>query len=101
VLPKPYPVQTKHVDPSLKNVHRPLPSGVVILEVGVDLDGKVVSACVMRGVRDDFDKASQVAALQSQWKIPAASVARSGYVVTITECTPDKDCKHAPPLHEK
>jgi hypothetical protein len=96
-------VETRHVEPSVKDVHRPLPSGVVILEVGVDLTGKVVSACVMRGVRHDFDKAAQAAALAGQWKIPApsASPRLRGYVLTITECTPDKDCKHRPPISEK
>lgn len=87
-------VETRHVEPSPKQVHAPLPSGVVILEVGVDLNGKVVSVCIMRGIRDDFDKAAQAAALAGQWKIPAPSVPVRGYVLTVTACTPDRssDC---------
>ena len=88
-------VETRHVEPTLQHVHAPLPSGVVILEVGVDLHGKVVSACVMRGIRDDFDQAAQAAALANQWKIPAPHVPVRGYVLTVTACTPDRssDCR--------
>jgi hypothetical protein len=68
------------------------------LEVGVDLNGKVVSACIMRGVRDDFDKAAQAAALASQWKMPVPHVRVRGYVLTVTACTPDRssDCARRP-----
>jgi hypothetical protein len=86
---------------AMTHVRIPTPSGVVVLEIGVDLDGKVVSACVKLGVRDDFDKAAQAAALASQWKIPAPPVPVRGYVLTITECTPEPECKHRPPLRAK
>jgi hypothetical protein len=94
--PEPHAVETHHVEPSLAHVHAPAPSGIVIIEAGVDLSGKVVSACVMRSVRDDFDKAAQRAALASQWKIPAPRVPVRGYVLTLTACTPDRssDCAH-------
>jgi hypothetical protein len=52
----------------LTKLQRPLPTGVAILEIGVDGEGHVVSACVLRGVRQDFDEAAQHAALQSRWK---------------------------------
>jgi hypothetical protein len=91
-------VETHHVEPTLTPVPGPPPSGVAILEVGVDLNGKVVSACIMRGVRDDFDKAAQAAALASQWKMPVPHVRVRGYVLTVTACTPDRssDCARRP-----
>jgi hypothetical protein len=57
----------------------------------------------MRGVRDDFDKAAQAAALASQWKIPAPHVPVRGFVLTITECTPDRasDCSHRAAISPK
>ena len=90
----PPPVETHRVDPSLENVRRPLPSGVVILELGVDLNGQPVSACVLRSVRDDFDKAAQAAALQSRWKVSKLKGGERGFVLTVTVCTPDRasDC---------
>jgi hypothetical protein len=94
-------VETHHVTMALTHVRKPPPSGVVILEIGVDLTGKVVSACVKLGVRDDFDKAAQTAALASQWKIPAPPTGVRGYVLTITECTPEPECKQRPILREK
>ena len=92
----PPPVEIRRVDPSLKDVRRPLPSGVVILELGVDLTGQPVSACVLRSVRDDFDKAAQAAALQSRWRVPPLKGRERGFVLTVTTCTPDRanDCPH-------
>jgi hypothetical protein len=84
------PVETHRADPSLDDVRRPLASGVVILELGVGLNGKPVSACVVRGVRDDFDRAAQAAALQSRWKVPTLKGRERGFVMTITVCTPDR-----------
>ena len=90
----PPPVETRRVEPSLKDVRRPLPSGVAILELGVDITGQPVSACVLRSVRDDFDKAAQAAALQSRWKVPPLKGRERGFALTITVCTPDRssDC---------
>jgi len=45
--------------------------------------GSGTSACVLRGVRDDFDKAAQAAALASQWKMPAPHVCARGYVAQL------------------
>lgn len=50
-------------------LRRPLPRRVAIAEIGINLDGEVVSACIIRGLRSDFDKAVQVAALQGRWKM--------------------------------
>lgn len=95
----PPPVLTRRVDPSLEGVRRPAPSGIAILEVGIDVDGRVVSACVVRGVRDDFDRAAQSAAMQSRWKITPRK--RYGVVVTVTACTPDLPCGNATGAHKK
>jgi hypothetical protein len=90
----PPPAETHRVDPSLKDVRHPLPSGVAILELGVDLMGQPVSACILRSVRDDFDKAAQAAALQSRWKVPQLKGHERGFALTVTACTPDRssDC---------
>jgi hypothetical protein len=45
----------------MRTVTRPFPSGVVILEAGIDEKGQAVSACVLRGIRSDVDKAAQFA----------------------------------------
>jgi hypothetical protein len=62
------PVVTRRVSVDLKTVNRPYPGGVAVLELGINDGGRVVSACVLRSVRPDFDKAAQSAALRWQWK---------------------------------
>jgi hypothetical protein len=88
--------ETRHVEPTLGDLRRPLPSGVAVLELGIDLEGTVVTACVAKGVRDDFDKAAQAAALQSRWSVrkPLKGMER-GFAISVTVCTPDRstDCK--------
>ena len=97
--PDPVPMmltETHHVEPALKDVRRPLPSGVAILELGIDLEGTVVSACVAKGVRDDFDAAAQAAALQSRWNVPKPlKGTEAGFTIYMTACTPDRlsECK--------
>ena len=80
------------VAPDLTEVARPYPSGVVILEVGIDAKGQVVSACVLRGVRSDFDKAAQAAALRWRWNPTVLDGKPVGVVMTVTVCTPDLNC---------
>jgi len=86
------PVQTHRVEASVKQLWRPLPSGVAILEIGVNVHGEVVSACVVRGVRRDFDEAAQRASLQGRWKWTAGEGRQRGFVLTVTFCTPDQQC---------
>jgi hypothetical protein len=93
--------ETRHVEPALDGLRRPLPSGVAILELGIDLQGVVVSACVAKGVRDDFDAAAQAAALQGRWHVamPLTGSER-GFAIDVTVCTPDRaaDCKRHLPV---
>ena len=77
--------------PDLTAVTRPYPSGVVILEVGINDKGQVVSVCLLRGVRGDFDKAAQAAALRWRWNPYLLHGKPVGVVITTTVCTPDLD----------
>jgi hypothetical protein len=90
--PDPPPTLARHIEPKVDRLKRPLPTGMTILEIGVNLEGDVVSACVIRSLRDDFDKAAQAAVLQWRWKIPKLKGKERGFVVTVTVCTPDKPC---------
>lgn len=75
----------------MKAVARPYPSGIAILEIGINEKGRVVSACVLRGVRWDFDKAAQAAALQWWWTSKVLRGKPVGVAMTITVVTPDLD----------
>jgi len=76
----------------MKTVARPYPNGVVILEAGIDEKGQVVSACVLRGIRSDFDKAAQSAVLRWRWNPTVLDGKPVGVVMTVTVCTPDMKC---------
>lgn len=62
----PGPVPKKIVDakPDLSDVAKPYPKGVVIIEATIDERGVPISACVLRRVRPDFDRAAQLAVLR-------------------------------------
>jgi TonB family protein len=77
------------VAPTLRKVARPYPTGVVILELGINETGRVISACVLRSVRTDFDQAAQAAALQWRWHPFLLRGKPIGAVTTVTVCTPD------------
>jgi len=62
------------------------------MELAVDLQGKVVSACVLRSVREDFDNAAQAATWQWRFKIPKLTGSEPGFVLTVVICTPDRRC---------
>ena len=62
------------------------------MELGVDLQGEVISACVVRSVRKDFDRAAQAAARQWLFKIPRITGNERGFVLTVIVCTPDQRC---------
>ena len=64
----------------------------MIMELGVDLQGEVISACVIRSVRQDFDRAAQAAARQWLFKIPMVTGNQRGFVLTVSVCTPDQRC---------
>ena len=87
------PTLTRHVEPNTKGLKHPLPSGAAIVELGVDLQGEVVSACVIRGVREDFDKAAQAATWQWRFKVPRLTGKERGFVVSVVVCTPDQRCR--------
>jgi TonB family protein len=86
--PGPPPRLLQRVDPDLTKVARPYPSGVAILEVGIDEKGHVLSACVLRGVRFDFDNAAQAAALKWRWNPMRLNGKPIGVVMTVTVGTP-------------
>ena len=86
------PTLTRHVAPNIKGLKHPLPSGATIIELGVDLQGEVVSACVIRGIREDFDKRAQDAASQWRFKLPRLTGNERGFVLTVSVCTPDQRC---------
>src|SRR6185436_21009028 len=54
--PNPVPVPIRRVAPNIKTLPQPHPRGSAILELGINEDGRVVSACVLRGLRSDFDQ---------------------------------------------
>jgi TonB family protein len=87
--PGPPPTQIRRVPPNIKALRRPYPSGTAILEIGINEKGRVVSACVLRGVRDDFDNAAQAAALESLWTPKVLNGKPVGVVMTVTFVTPD------------
>ena len=89
------PILLHRVEPAVKSLRRPLPRGTAILEVGVNLEGQVVSACVVRGVRSDFDRAAQAAALRSRWRASERKGSERGFVLSVTFCTPDT-CRQNP-----
>jgi outer membrane biosynthesis protein TonB len=65
---------------------------VTILELGVDRQGEVISSCVLRSLRADFDKAAQAATWQWRFTIPRLTGSERGVVLTVTVCTPDQRC---------
>jgi len=86
------PTLIRHVAPNTKALKQPMPSGATLIELGVDRQGAVISACVIRGVRDDFDKAAQAAAWQWRFKLPKLTGNERGFVLTVSVCTPDRHC---------
>jgi hypothetical protein len=86
------PTLTRHVEPNTKRLKHPLPKGATIIELGVDLQGEVVSACVIRSLREDFDKAAQAATWQWRFKIPRLTGNERGFVLTVSVCSPDQRC---------
>ena len=87
------PTLSRYVEPNTKGLKHPLPSGVTILELGVDLQSEVISACVLRSLREDFDKAAQAATWQWRFKIPRLTGSERGFGLTVTVCTPDQRCR--------
>lgn len=86
------PTLTRRVEPNTSDLTKPLPSGATIMELGVDLQGEVISACVIRSARKDFDRAAQAAAWQWRFKIPRITGNERGFVLTVIVCTPDQRC---------
>jgi TonB family protein len=89
------PTLIRHVEPNLKSVARPYPSGMAILELGINPDGRVISACVLRGVRSDFDKAAQTAAMQWRWTPKTIRGTRVGVALTVSVTAPGHQRRHA------
>jgi hypothetical protein len=89
--PGPPPVPTRRATPDLKNVSPPHPRGTAIIELGVDEKGRAVSACVLRGVRTDFDRAAQAAALRWLWTPKVVKGRPVGFVSAITFPTGDTE----------
>lgn len=81
------------VEPDLTTVARPYPCGVVILQLGIDERGEVVSSCVERGVRDDFDTAAQVATRKWRYTVSYFHGLAVGMVSSVTVVAPDHSCQ--------
>jgi TonB family protein len=62
--PGPAPKKIVDVKPDLSDVAQPYPTGLVIIEATIDERGVPISACVLRRVRPDFDRAAQLAVLR-------------------------------------
>ena len=77
--------------PDLTTVAKPYPSGVVILELTINEKGVVVSPCLLRGIRSDFDKAAQASALRWRFNPYFLKGTPVGVVITMTVTTPDLD----------
>lgn len=92
------PTLTRRIEPNINGLRHPLASGVTIMELGVDLQGQVVSSCVLRRLRDDFDKAAQAATWQWRFRLPRLTGGERGFVVTVAVCTPDQHerCRNKP-----
>jgi len=82
--PNPVPVPIRRVPPNITTLSKPPPKGIAILELGINEEGRVVSACVLRGLRGDFDRAAQAAALQWLWTSKVIDGKRVGVVATVT-----------------
>ena len=87
--PGPPPKKLLNVAPDLTTVAKPYPSGVVILELAINEKGVVVSSCLLRGIRSDFDKAAQASALQWRFNPYRPKGKPVGVVMTVTVTTPD------------
>ena len=81
----------------MKSVARPYPSGVAVLEAGINVEGTVVSVCVLRGIRSDFDKAAQASVVGWQFRNDVVRLNGKplGVVLTVTVCTPDLKCENS------
>lgn len=94
------PKLLKRVEPDLATVAKPYPCGVAILEIGVNERGTVVSSCVLRSVRSDFDRAAQIAT--RKWEFRLVPYRETGttppsdrlipVVMTVTVMAPARDC---------
>lgn len=82
--PPPHPGPVSRPAPDIRKLKRPHPTGVAILELAIDKNGHVVSACVLRSLRSDFDKAAQDAALKSMWKPQRLKGQPVGAFMTVT-----------------
>ena len=79
------------IAPDLKDVAKPHPQGAAILEIGIGKRGEVVSACVLRGVRADFDCAAQEAARHWRYSVPTLWGEPIGLVSAVVVAAPSRD----------
>jgi hypothetical protein len=88
----PPPTVVKRVEPDLSTIGLPYPCGIVILEIGINDCGEVVSSCVLRGVRADFDRAAQAATRKWRWTVSSLDGKPIGLVMTTTVRAPNGGC---------
>lgn len=91
------PILLERVDPDLGNVAKPHPQGFVIMEIGIGTRGEVVSACVLRGVRPDFDCAAQAAMRKWRYTSPRFWGEPVGLRATVAVRAPAPDPSAAAP----
>jgi len=82
------PTLIRRVEPDLKSVAGPYPLGVSVLELGVNKEGRVISACVLRSLRSDFDAAAQAAAMRWLWTPTTVRGQPVGVVMTVAVTAP-------------
>jgi TonB family protein len=68
----------------MKDVARSHPDGLAILEIGINTEGRVVSACVLRSLRPDFDRAAQAAARKWRFKPKLLDGTPVGVAMTVS-----------------
>jgi TonB family protein len=79
--------------PDIKSLQQPLPTGIAILELGIDERGQVLWACVLHGLRTDFDEAAQRAALKWRFRPTLLKGKPVGVVMAVTVDTSGTNTK--------
>jgi TonB family protein len=83
----PAPKKVHTASPDLTTLASLHPTGIVILELVINEQGVPVSSCVLRGVREDFDTAAQLATLKWRYEPKLLDGKPVGVVMTVTVTT--------------
>jgi TonB family protein len=97
-FPPAYPAAIFLPGPKPSKLGRPHPEGLAILEIGINDTGHVVSACVLRGLRPDADRAAQEAVLQWRFTPTHLNGRPMGVIFTVTVRFPPRPHWTLPPI---